>query len=122
MFDTYVHFTSSTMDDAISILVDMSQYDLNGLCEGYELRRHKYENRANAGCGEAKRDWIRHIGPVSQFCGYNLINGNFTSVAFPLCKPERVHTVAYILEYAFMYDDIVEKQPFSVCSRYSVTT
>lgn len=101
------------MDDYTSdLIVDFSsRYDTHGFCTsspGYTLRRHKAETLANAGCYEARQDWIQYIGPVEEFGNCNPINGNFTAVVLPLTKPERLRLVAYILEYAFLHDNVVE--------------
>jgi hypothetical protein len=85
-------------DDVTSFEVNLEDYDTHGLCSNYTLRRHKYESEANAGCHEARSDWIRFIGPVDQFGGCNPVNGNFSSLAYPLCKPERLRLLAYVLE------------------------
>ncbi|KAM7217588.1 Isoprenoid synthase domain containing protein [Rhypophila decipiens] len=94
--------------DDPSVLVDISQYDTQGFCPGYQLRRHAYESLANAGCQEARQDWIRYIGPAAEFGNCNPINGNFTANVLPFCKPERLKLVAYVLEYAFLHDSVVE--------------
>ncbi|KAM7196549.1 Isoprenoid synthase domain containing protein [Rhypophila sp. PSN 637] len=94
--------------DDTSVLVDISQYDTQGFCPGYQLRRHQYETLANAGCQEARQDWIRYIGPAAEFGNCNPINGNFTANVLPFCKPERLKLVAYVLEYAFLHDSVVE--------------
>ena len=86
------------LDDVTSYIVPISQYDTHGLCSDYTLRRHKYEAKANAGCLEARSDWIKYIGPIVQFGGCNPINGNFSAVVLPLCKPERLRLIAYVLE------------------------
>ncbi|KAK3399185.1 isoprenoid synthase domain-containing protein [Sordaria brevicollis] len=75
---------------------------------GYTLRRHKAETLANAGCYEARQDWIQYIGPIKEFGNCNPVNGNFTALVLPLTKPERLRLVAYILEYAFLHDNVVE--------------
>ena len=90
--------TNHPSDDATSYDLDLADYDTHGLCSKYTLRRHKYESEANAGCYEARQDWSRYIGPVEQFGGCNPVNGNFSSVVYPLCKPERLRLVAYVLE------------------------
>lgn len=114
-------------EDARSYAIKLSQYDTHGFCQDYPHRRHHYESLANAGCYEARRDWIQYIGPVSAFGNCNPINGNFTSVVLPLCKPERLKLVAYVLECkcrsrytptkaglsntfadAFLHDNVVE--------------
>ncbi|KAK4164713.1 isoprenoid synthase domain-containing protein [Cladorrhinum sp. PSN259] len=96
------------MEDHTSVPIDLTQYDTHGFCPGYRLRRHLYESLANAGCREARQDWIQYIGPVSEFGNYNPVNGNFTANVLPICKPERLKLVAYILEYAFLHDSVVE--------------
>ncbi|KAK3081840.1 hypothetical protein LTS18_000670, partial [Coniosporium uncinatum] len=68
------------LDGSFSDHVDISDYDTQGFCGGYELRRHKNEYEANAGCHEARQDWIYYIGPIDLFGNYNPINGNFTAV------------------------------------------
>jgi hypothetical protein len=78
--------------------LDLSQYNTHGFCPGYPLRRHRYETLANVGCHEARTDWIHYIGPVAEFGGCNPMNGNFTALVLPLCKPERLQLVAYVLE------------------------
>jgi len=85
-------------DDASSYLLDLANYDTQGLCYKYTLRKHKYESEANAGCYEARSDWIRYIRPVEQFGSCNPVNGNFSSLVLPLCKPERLRLVACVLE------------------------
>lgn len=42
--------------------------------------------------------WIQNIGPIEPFDGCNPINGNFSAVVLPLCKPDRLKTIGYILE------------------------
>ncbi|USP73611.1 fusicoccadiene synthase [Curvularia clavata] len=99
-------------DDTTSDIIPISQYNTHGLCSNYTLRRHKYEAEANAGCREARSDWIKYIGPIEQFGGCNPINGNFSAVVLPLCRPERLRLIAYVLEYAFLYDNMIElEQP-----------
>ncbi|KAJ4398409.1 geranylgeranyl pyrophosphate synthetase [Neurospora sp. IMI 360204] len=96
------------MDNDTSELLDISRYDTQGFGHGYTLRRHKAERLANAGCYEARQDWIQYIGPAEEFGNCNPINGNFVAVALPLTKPERLRLVAYIFEYAFLHDSVVE--------------
>jgi hypothetical protein len=79
-------------------ILDLSHYDTQGFCPNYPLLRHRYESLANLGCREARTDWIQYVGPVGEFGGCNPLNGNFTALVLPLCKPERLQLVAYILE------------------------
>jgi ophiobolin F synthase len=84
--------------DSTSYKVNIKNYDTNGLCSNFTLRRHKFEAEANAGCHEARSDWARFVGPIEQFGGYNPLNGNFSAVVLPLSKPERLRLIAYVLE------------------------
>jgi hypothetical protein len=86
-----------TETDTAEIL-DLSKYDTHGFCPGYPLRIHKYETLADAGCHEARTDWIHYIGPADEFGGCNPLDGNCTALVLPLCKPERLQLVAYVME------------------------
>ena len=96
-----------------SELVDISRFDTQGLCAEYQLRGHKFEDLADAGCHQARSDWIKYVGPVNEFGGCNHINGNFSAVVLPLCKPDRLELVAYVLEYAFLHDSVLEAEDTS---------
>jgi ophiobolin F synthase len=86
------------LHDATSYVVPISNYDTQGLCKKYILRRHKWEAEANAACHEARLDWTKYIGSSEEFGGANPTNGNFTATALPLIKPERLGLVAYTVE------------------------
>ncbi|EMC96021.1 hypothetical protein BAUCODRAFT_513498 [Baudoinia panamericana UAMH 10762] len=91
-----------------SYVVDSSQFDSQGFCDGYELRRHRCESEANLGAYEARRDWLRSIGPIDEFGNANPYHGDFTSVVLPFTIPDRVRLCAYAMEYAFIYDNVLE--------------
>jgi hypothetical protein len=93
--------TVARYDEQSSYLLSISEYTTCGFCTNYPLRRHKFEAEANAGCHEARQDWAKYVGPTEQFGGCNPINGNFSAVVLPLCKPKRLRLVAYILECKF---------------------
>ncbi|OBS27869.1 hypothetical protein FPOA_01811 [Fusarium poae] len=96
-----------------SDLVEISRFDTRGLGAGYKLRRHKFEHLADAGCHKARSDWIKHVGPLNEFGGCNHVNGNFSAVVLPLCRPDRLELVAYVLEYAFLHDSVLEAEDIS---------
>ncbi|KAH7123605.1 isoprenoid synthase domain-containing protein [Dendryphion nanum] len=102
----------TSSDDSTSYAIDITQYDTHGLCSNYTLRRHNHESISNVGTHQAHEDWQQRIGRInpSQFGGANPRNGNFTALVLPLIKPERVQLTAYVLEYAFLYDNVVELQ------------
>lgn len=81
-----------------SDLVDISRFDTHGLGANYKLRRHKFEHLADTGCHKARSDWVKYIGPLTEFGGCNHINGNFSAVVLPLCRPDRLELIAYVLE------------------------
>jgi hypothetical protein len=98
-------------DDHTSTPFDMAAFDgTQSFCTGYPLRRHRFESLANRGSHEARQDWMRYIGPIKtdQFGGCNPRNGNFTALVLPLVRADRLMTVAYVLEYAFLHDNFVE--------------
>ncbi|KAK4100847.1 terpenoid synthase [Parathielavia hyrcaniae] len=78
--------------------LDIAQYATHGFCPGFTLKRHRYETLANAGSHEARTDWAHYIGPSGEFGGCNPVNGNFTSLVVPLCRPDRLRLVAYVIE------------------------
>lgn len=92
--------SNQALDDEVSYIVSLSNYNTNGFCRNFTLRRSKREAEANAESHEARVDWIKYIGPLDEFGGCNPINGNFSAVVLPLIKPERLRVVAYILECA----------------------
>lgn len=91
-----------------SYTVDPSSYDALGFAKSYTLRRHKYEAEANRGAYECRQDWIKYIGPIEQFGNCNPYDGNFTYLVLPFTRPERLWLCAYIHEYAFLYDNVLE--------------
>jgi hypothetical protein len=89
-------------DEPTAETLDISQYATDGFCQDYPLKRHRHEALANAGSLEARRDWARYIGHAGEFGGCNPLNGNFTALVLPLCRPDRIRLVAYILECTFL--------------------
>ncbi|KAK3306311.1 isoprenoid synthase domain-containing protein [Chaetomium strumarium] len=95
-------------DELTAEALDITQCATHGFCGDYPLARHRHEDLANAGCLEARRDWARYIGRAGEFGSCNPVNGNFSALVLPLCQPQRLRLVSYILEYAFLHDTIVE--------------
>ncbi|KAE8152335.1 isoprenoid synthase domain-containing protein [Aspergillus avenaceus] len=96
------------IDNDTSYLVDRSSADIEGFCQDYALRRHKYEEKANLGSLQCRLDWAKYIGPIERWGSCNPYEGHFGSVVIPICKPERLAIISYIFEYAFLYDNVVE--------------
>ncbi|KAL4863209.1 hypothetical protein BDV12DRAFT_206695 [Aspergillus spectabilis] len=72
--------------------------DIGGFCEGYELRRHHHEDKANASSLRCRADWEAFIGPIERWGACNPWEGHFGSVVLPFCKPERLAIICYIFE------------------------
>ncbi|KAL1597851.1 hypothetical protein SLS60_008338 [Paraconiothyrium brasiliense] len=57
-----------------------------------------------------RNDWQKHIGSLpSTTYGGQGPQYNFTAVTIPECLPERLEIVAYIMEFAFLHDDLVDQ-------------
>ncbi|KAL2851125.1 isoprenoid synthase domain-containing protein [Aspergillus pseudoustus] len=90
---SYVHA------DETSSQVSRSAPDIAGFCTGYELRRHRTENRANEGSRACRADWEKYIGPIERWGSCNPWEGHFGAVVLPFCRPERLAVICYIFEY-----------------------
>lgn len=84
--------------DELSVHVTRDAPDIDGLCHGYELRRHKHEQNANEGSLRCREDWTKYIGPIERWGNCNPYEGHFASVVMPMCKPERLALASYIFE------------------------
>lgn len=114
------------VEDKTSYLVERSAPDIQGFCHNYPLRRHKFEDKANEGSYQCRADWAEYIGPIGRWGNCNPWEGHFGAVVLPLCRPERLPVISYILECtyphfsnlydgvradgidAFLYDNVVE--------------
>jgi hypothetical protein len=88
-------------DDETSYEVRRQAPDIDGLCYDYTLRHHKYEGQANKGSLRCREDWKRYIGPIERWGNFNPYDGHFSSVVLPLCKPDRLELVSYILNVSY---------------------
>ena len=92
------------MDLKYSEVIAQSCYDAQGLCDGIELKRHKYSRREDIGAIRAHEDWAKFVSPISFYRGGLAAEYSFIRVAIPECIPERLEVVSYACEYAFLYD------------------
>ena len=95
-------------DETVSRPIDLTQYDTRGFCHGYPARIHNHEKEADDGSREARADWVRYIGPIDIAGGCNPFSGHFAALTLPTCKPERLRLISYIMEYAFIHDNVLE--------------
>lgn len=87
-----------TNTDATSYAVPRYAPDMAGFCHGYELRRHRYEHKANEGSLRCRADWETFIGPIERWGSCNPWDGHFGAVVLPFCRPERLAVLCYIFE------------------------
>ncbi|KAH6615376.1 fusicoccadiene synthase [Boeremia exigua] len=92
-----------------SDVVERSSYRDDGLSNGIELRVHRSQYMEIIGSLHAQRDWSDLVSPVVRYHGGLGDRFNFVSVTIPDCLPERLEIIAYANEYAFLYDDQLER-------------
>ncbi|KAF5376343.1 hypothetical protein D9757_008668 [Collybiopsis confluens] len=96
------------MEYRYSTIVDPSTYETDGLCNGYDLRKHKYGFLEDRGAIRAYRDWTRLVGPITKYRGDLGPVHNFLEACVPECLPDRLEIISYATEFAFLYDDAME--------------
>jgi ophiobolin F synthase len=84
--------------DAVSHIVTIEDDTFRDFSRGLTLRKAKDEAATNDGSHLLRKDWQRFIGPIDAFGGCNPYQGNFTSLALPYTKPERIGICAYFVE------------------------
>ncbi|KAK0614967.1 isoprenoid synthase domain-containing protein [Bombardia bombarda] len=99
------------MEYRYSEVIDPSVYETDGLVtnSAVALRRHKDSFSEIIGSLRAQRDWSEKVSPVHGYHGNLGKTFSFMRVCVPECLPERLETIAYANEYAFIYDDEMEK-------------
>ncbi|KAK4101104.1 terpenoid synthase [Parathielavia hyrcaniae] len=94
-----------------SRLVDRSSYDTNldGLCTDIPVRVHHSPELADRGAFRAQKDWERAFGSLPpRYAGNPGPDYNFVSTCFPEILPNRLELVAYVMETAFLVDDMMD--------------
>lgn len=85
--------------------VDPSTYETHGLDGGIRLRVHADpDNKERAGTLRAQNDWNRCVRPLANYKGGLGEAFGFIRACVPECLPERLETVSYANEFAFLYD------------------
>jgi hypothetical protein len=98
------------MEFRYSHLIDPSSYDTQGLCDGIPLRCHRNADIEEVGTIRLRSDWQKYVGPLP----LSTHGGNLgpvyslTAVTIPECLPNRLEIVSYIMEFAFLHDDLVD--------------
>ena len=94
------------MDFIYSKLVDPSEYETQGLCDGIPLRMHTSSINEVIGTIRCQKDWNRLVEPIAFYKGGLDARWSFMSTAVPECLPERLEIISYTNEFAFLYDGI----------------
>ncbi|KAL4935416.1 hypothetical protein BDV06DRAFT_234347 [Aspergillus oleicola] len=93
-----------------SYKVDPMLYETHGLDGGIPLRVHADpESKEHTGSLRAQLDWSRCVRSVKGYKGGLGEIFSFISVCVPECLPERLEIVSYANEFAFLYDDEMER-------------
>ncbi|KIK55682.1 hypothetical protein GYMLUDRAFT_248493 [Collybiopsis luxurians FD-317 M1] len=96
------------MELLYSTIVDPSEYDSGGLCDGIDLRKSNFTWLEDRGIIRAQEDWKKYISPFQEFRGTLGPEYSFLSVLLPECLPERLEVLGYANEFAFLYDNFIE--------------
>ena len=100
---------ASKMDMQYSSVLDPSSLgDLQGLCNGLEIRLHNDHQVEDLAIIRAHEDWEENVGPIGDFKGIMHPRHSLVSVCMPGCLPERLDIVAYANEFGFFHDDLFE--------------
>ncbi|KAI1443510.1 fusicoccadiene synthase [Annulohypoxylon stygium] len=89
--------------------IDQDLYDLQGLGIGVPLRMHKDFVKEIEGTLRLQRDWNKYISQVDGYNGGLGHRFHFMSATIPECLPDRLEVISYANEFAFLYDDEMEK-------------
>ncbi|KAL2129754.1 hypothetical protein VTI74DRAFT_7344 [Chaetomium olivicolor] len=106
-----------------SLLADPSTYssDMDGLCTAIPVRIHCNPELADRGALRAQKDWKQIFGSLpAHHSGTLGPEYNFVSTCFPETLPDRLELVAYIIEVAFLLDDMIDsaQSPMAVTAPY----
>jgi hypothetical protein len=97
----------AVMQYEFSNLLETSQYETDGLCDGIPVRKHIAEDLEEVGAFKAQEDWRKLVAPLSNYKGGLGPSHNFMAVSLPECLPERFEVVSYANEFAFLHDGIL---------------
>ncbi|GAB7349558.1 hypothetical protein MBLNU459_g0254t1 [Dothideomycetes sp. NU459] len=97
------------MEYKYSTVIDSSEYDKQGLCNGIDLRRHVAADLEDVGAFRVQEDWRRLVGPLEKpYRGGLGPVFSFITVAVPECLPDRLEITSYALEFGFIHDDVID--------------
>ncbi|EGD99956.1 Fusicoccadiene synthase [Trichophyton interdigitale] len=97
------------MEFQYSYEIDPQFYETDGLDLGLPLRMHLDPYKEINGALRAQDDWSKNVRPVYGYKGGLGYPFSFIRVTVPECLPERLEIISYANEFAFLYDDAMEK-------------
>lgn len=95
------------IEDKTFYLVERSTPDIQDFCHNYPLRRHKFEDKANEGSYQCRADWAEYIGSIGRWENCNPWEEHFGAVVLPLCRPEKLAVISYILGCTFFLSKFI---------------
>jgi hypothetical protein len=98
------------MEYRYSDLLDPSEYETDGLCDGLPVRKHVAADLEEIGAFKAQEDWRDLVGPLSNHKGTLGPKFNALAVCLPECLPDRLEILAYANEFAFLHDGMLNTQ------------
>ncbi|KAL8663898.1 MAG: hypothetical protein Q9202_003447 [Teloschistes flavicans] len=107
---TQPSLASASNMDTYSYIIDKSKHDVDGLCNGIDLRKHVAGDLEEVGAFRAQEDWRRLVGPLEKpYRGGLGGEFSFITIAVPECHPDRLEITSYALEFGFIHDDVIDK-------------
>jgi hypothetical protein len=103
------------MDYRYSEVIDPSEYETEGLCDGIDVRMHKQFTLEDRGAIRCHHDWSENVAPVKQYRGTIGPVYSFISLTVPECLPDRLEIAGYCNEFAFLHDGAFLQS--TICSR-----
>lgn len=101
--------------ETYSYIIDKSKHDLDGLCNGIDVRRHVAGDLEEIGAFRAQEDWRRLVGPLEKpYRGGLGGEFSFITIAVPECHPDRLEITSYALEFGFIHDGTCESSKGSI--------
>ncbi|CAH0032928.1 unnamed protein product [Clonostachys rhizophaga] len=87
---------------------EIIESDTQGLCLDIPVRKHLNASLEDRGSREARADWERFVGPLSQNAGAYCEGHSFVAISVPDCLPDRLEVISYANEFAFLHDDVTD--------------
>ncbi|ETS79805.1 hypothetical protein PFICI_07334 [Pestalotiopsis fici W106-1] len=97
------------MEPVYSKELDDELYPRNSLSCDIPVRIHRNSQRVIRGARKAQADWSALVTPSNNFKGIIGDLFSFIEVTVPECLPDRLEITSYVVEFAYLGDDTLEK-------------